>query len=49
LDRTYSKITDIIIPSTTAALAVWVMWKYNLTEKRAREIKAELVDRRGEL
>ncbi len=43
------RIADIVIPSVTAALAVWVMWGYDLTETRAREIKNELVDRRGEL
>ena len=43
------RIADIIIPSLTAALAVWVMWNYSLTEERAREIQAELVERRGEI
>ncbi|MBW1295374.1 MFS transporter [Aquimarina litoralis] len=43
------RITDIVLPAVTAALAIWVMWKYSLTENRAREIKAELVKRRGEL
>ncbi len=43
------RLADIIIPSTTAALAIWLMWKYDLTEKKAREIKDELVRRRGEL
>jgi glycoside/pentoside/hexuronide:cation symporter, GPH family len=43
------RIADIIVPATTAALAMIVMWKYNLSEKRAKEIKAELVERRGEL
>ncbi len=43
------RLADIIIPSLTAGLAIWVMWKYDLTEERAREIKAELVERRGEL
>jgi len=43
------RIADIIIPSATAALAVLVMWKYSLTEDRAREIKEELIERRGEL
>jgi GPH family glycoside/pentoside/hexuronide:cation symporter len=43
------RIADIVIPALTAALAVWVMWKYDLTEAKAREIKAELVSRRGEL
>jgi len=43
------RIADVIIPSITAALAIWVMYKYSLNEKRAREIKTALVDRRGEL
>ena len=43
------RIADIIIPATTAALAIVVMWKYDLTEERAREIKNELEDRRGAL
>ena len=43
------RIADIIIPAVTAGLAIWVMWRYSLTEERAREIKAQLVARRGEL
>ncbi|WP_299667777.1 MFS transporter [uncultured Polaribacter sp.] len=43
------RIADIVIPATTAAIAVWIMWKYSLNEKRARKIKVELVKRRGEL
>ncbi|MEZ4986890.1 MAG: MFS transporter [Saprospiraceae bacterium] len=43
------RLADIIIPSVTAALAIWVMWNYDLSEKRSREIKAELIERRGEL
>ena len=43
------RIADVAIPSLTAALAIWVMWKYSLSEDRAREIKAELIERRGEL
>ena len=43
------RIADVLIPSITAALAIWVMFKYGLNEKRAREIKTELVARRGEL
>ncbi|AXJ00730.1 glycoside/pentoside/hexuronide:cation symporter, GPH family [Cyclonatronum proteinivorum] len=43
------RLADIIIPSVTAALAVWVMWGYDLSEERAREIKDQLVARRGEL
>lgn len=43
------RLADIIVPATTAALAIWVMWKYDLSEERAVEIKKELVNRRGEL
>lgn len=43
------RIADIIVPASTAALAMLVMWKYSLNEERAREIKRELVERRGEL
>lgn len=43
------RLADILVPAFTAALAIWVMWGYDLTEKKAREIKEELVMRRGEL
>lgn len=43
------RIADISIPAITAALAIWVMWNYDLSEEKAKEIKAELVKRRGEL
>ena len=43
------RIADAVIPALTAALAILVMWKYGLNEKRARSIKEELVKRRGEL
>jgi GPH family glycoside/pentoside/hexuronide:cation symporter len=43
------RIADIVIPAVTAAIAIRIMWKYSLNEKRAREIKATLVARRGEL
>lgn len=43
------RLADIIIPAVTAGIAIIVMWKYDLTEEKAREIKEELVRRRGEL
>jgi GPH family glycoside/pentoside/hexuronide:cation symporter len=43
------RIADIVIPAATAGLAIIVMWTYSITEDRAREIKSELVARRGEL
>ena len=43
------RIADAVIPALTAGLAILVMWRYGLNEKRARSIKEELVKRRGEL
>ncbi|TVQ15223.1 MAG: MFS transporter [Bacteroidetes bacterium] len=43
------RLADIFIPSITAGLAIIVMWRYDLTEGKAREIKDELIERRGEL
>lgn len=43
------RLADIIIPAVTAALAIVVMWNYSLNEKRAKEIKNILINRRGEL
>ncbi|MGN8225097.1 MFS transporter [Gracilimonas sp. BCB1] len=43
------RIADIAIPAITAAMAIWVMYSYSLTEERAKEIQQTLVDRRGEL
>ncbi|MDP5105694.1 MAG: MFS transporter, partial [Polaribacter sp.] len=43
------RIADIVIPAATAGIAIWIMWNYSLSEDRAEKIKAELVERRGEL
>ena len=43
------RIADIVIPAVTAAMAIFVMWGYSLSEERAKEIKALLIKRRGEL
>jgi GPH family glycoside/pentoside/hexuronide:cation symporter len=43
------RLMDVIIPSLTAAFAIWIMWNYDLNEKKAEEIKATLIKRRGEL
>ncbi|MEM8764996.1 MAG: MFS transporter [Bacteroidota bacterium] len=43
------RIADIVFPVVTAALAIWVMWKYSLSEERAKEIKIQLEERRGVL
>ncbi len=36
-----------LVPISGALLAIWVMWKYDVTEERAHEIRAELERRRG--
>jgi GPH family glycoside/pentoside/hexuronide:cation symporter len=46
---TQLRIADIIIPAVTAGIAIFVMLGYDLTEQRAQDIKAKLVQRRGEL
>ncbi|MCB0473968.1 MAG: MFS transporter, partial [Flavobacteriaceae bacterium] len=46
---TQLRIADIVIPAITAGLAIVVMWKYSLSEEKARAIKAELERRRGQL
>jgi GPH family glycoside/pentoside/hexuronide:cation symporter len=43
------RVADVIIPSVTAGIAIWIMWKYSLNEARAKDIKKQLVARRGEL
>lgn len=43
------RLTDIILPVLTAAIAIWIMRKYTLDEAKAIKIKEELVKRRGEL
>jgi glycoside/pentoside/hexuronide:cation symporter, GPH family len=43
------RLADIIIPAGTAALAILVMWNYDLSEEKARGIKDELVRRRGDV
>lgn len=43
------RIADIVIPAGTAALAIIVMWKYDLNEKSAHQIKEQLIERRGEI
>lgn len=41
------RIADIIVPVSTAALAFIVMWRYDLGEKRVREIGAALKKRKA--
>ncbi|MGL5490345.1 MAG: MFS transporter [Shewanella sp.] len=41
------RFADIAIPVTTALLAVVVIYKYDFTEERARQVRDELEQRRG--
>jgi GPH family glycoside/pentoside/hexuronide:cation symporter len=45
----YLRLADILIPALTAALSIWVMWGYDLDEEKAKQIKNELLERRGVL
>lgn len=42
------RIADILIPITTAIMAILVMWNYDVTEEKSREIRSILESRRGE-
>ena len=41
------RIAYILVPVVGALLAIWVMRDYDVTEERAKEIRAELERRRG--
>jgi glycoside/pentoside/hexuronide:cation symporter, GPH family len=43
------RIADILIPIITGLIAILIMWKYDMTEARAHEIRQALVTRRGEV
>jgi len=43
------RIADIVIPIGTALIAIFIIWKYNITEDRAKEIRDSLTARRGEV
>nr|WP_297349954.1 MFS transporter [uncultured Glaciecola sp.] len=43
------RIADIVIPASTAALAILMMWNYDITEEKAHQIKEKLIERRGDI
>ena len=43
------RIADIVIPVVMGGFAIWIMWNYDVTEKRANEIRVALVARRGKV
>ena len=42
------RIADILVPIGAALIAIAIMWRYNITEDRAHEIREELEVKRGE-
>ena len=42
------RIADILIPIGTAIMAIMIMWNYDVTEEKSREIRSILEARRGE-
>ncbi len=43
------RIADIVIPITTGIIAILVIWKYDVTEAKANEIRVKLVEMRKKL
>lgn len=43
------RIADILIPIFTAVLAIIMIWKYDITESKANEIREALIARRGKV
>jgi glycoside/pentoside/hexuronide:cation symporter, GPH family len=43
------RLADIVIPAITGLLAIAIMWRYDISEKKAKEIREELIRRRGNL
>ncbi len=43
------RIADILIPVITAFMAIAIIWKYDVTEKKANEIREALILRRGKV
>jgi GPH family glycoside/pentoside/hexuronide:cation symporter len=43
------RIADILIPIVTALMAIVIVWKYDITETKANEIRQALIARRGKV
>jgi GPH family glycoside/pentoside/hexuronide:cation symporter len=46
---TKMRVADIVIPVLTGVLAIVIIWKYDITEIKAHEIKEALIARRGKV
>ena len=43
------RLADIFIPIVTALMAIAIVWKYDITESKAHEIREALIARRGKV
>jgi GPH family glycoside/pentoside/hexuronide:cation symporter len=43
------RIADIAIPIVTAFIAIYLIWKYDINESKANEIRNQLITRRGKV
>lgn len=43
------RIADIVIPVITALMAIVIVWRYDITEEKAHEIREALIARRGKV
>ena len=43
------RLFNIVIPMASSAIAVIVMWRYEISETKAQEIRSELETRRGKI
>jgi GPH family glycoside/pentoside/hexuronide:cation symporter len=43
------RMFDVVIPIVTSAIAMMIMWTYEITEEKAKSIRSELEQRRGKL
>jgi GPH family glycoside/pentoside/hexuronide:cation symporter len=43
------RLADIVIPVITAFMAIAIVWKYNITEDKAHEIREALIVQRGKV
>jgi GPH family glycoside/pentoside/hexuronide:cation symporter len=43
------RIFDAVVPMLCSALAIWMIYKYPLTEQKAYDIREELEARRGKV
>jgi GPH family glycoside/pentoside/hexuronide:cation symporter len=45
----YLRLFDVVIPIITSVIALAIMWTYEISEAKAREVRTELEHRRGKM